>query len=243
MLESDSIESNLSTMWLSKGILKGETESLIVAAQDQALNTRYRERKIHKKHVNSKCRICHQFEETIEHITSDCPILAQKDYIERHDRVCIQLHYNLCKEYEIDVDADKWYEHKPKNTATTEDGETTILWNVPIRTDRTVEANRPDIILRRKGQTCLLIDVSIPADRNITKKEAEKKLKYKDLEIEISRMWKTKTKVIPFVIGATGAVSKEWTKLKNEIPGKHSLVVAQKSAVLGTARILRKVLS
>nr|XP_018908165.1 PREDICTED: uncharacterized protein LOC109037803 [Bemisia tabaci] len=127
----------------------------------------------------------------------------------------------------------------------TRDGETTILWNFPIRTDRTVEANRPDIILRRKGQTCLLIDVSIPADRNITKKEAEKKLKYiyKDLEIEISRMWKTKTRVIPFVIGATGAVSKDWTKLKNEIPGKHSLVLAQKSAVLGTARILRKVLS
>ena len=243
MLENDSIESNLSTIWLSKGVLKAETESLIVAAQDQALNTRYRERKIHKKHVNSKCRICHQFEETIEHITSGCPILAQKDYIERHDRVCTQLHYSLCKEYGIEVDADKWYEHKPKNTATTRDGETTILWNFPIRTDRTVEANRPDIILRRKGQTCLLIDVSIPADRNITKKEAEKKLKYKDLEIEISRMWKTKTRVIPFVIGATGAVSKDWTKLKNEIPGKHSLVLAQKSAVLGTARILRKVLS
>ncbi|XP_072152514.1 dynein beta chain, ciliary-like [Bemisia tabaci] len=52
MLEDDSIESDLSTMWLSKGVLKAETESLIVAAQDQALNTRYRERKIHKQLVN-----------------------------------------------------------------------------------------------------------------------------------------------------------------------------------------------
>lgn len=243
LLEGEPVASNLSTMWLSKGVLKGETESLITAAQDQALNTRYRDRKIHGRVRDSKCRICHQFEETIDHIISGCPILAQKDYIERHDNVCAQLHFSLCKEYGIVVDSDKWYEHKPKSISATANGETTIIWNVPVRTDRTVNANKPDIILKRKNQTCLLIDVSIPADRNITKKEAEKKLKYKDLEIEISRMWKTSTKVIPFVIGATGVISREWTNFKNELPGKHSLISAQKAAILGSARILRKVLS
>ena len=242
LLEEDRVESTLSTMWLSKGALKGETESLIAAAQDQALNTRYRDRKIHGRARDSKCRICHQHEETIDHIISACPILAKKDYIERHDRVCTHLHHNLCKEYNIAVETN-WYEHKPKAITATDDGQTTIIWNVPVRTDRTVPNNRPDIILRKRGQTCLLIDVSIPADRNISLKEAEKRLKYKDLEIEISRMWKTDTKVIPFVIGATGAVSKEWKKFKEEIPGKHSLVTAQKAAILGTARILRKVLS
>ncbi|XP_072152512.1 uncharacterized protein [Bemisia tabaci] len=242
LLEEDRVESTLSTMWLSKGALKGETESLIAAAQDQALNTRYRDRKIHGRARDSKCRICHQHEETIDHIISACPILAKKDYIERHDRVCTHLHHNLCKEYNIAVETN-WYEHKPKAITATDDGQTTIIWNVPVRTDRTVPNNRPDIILRKRGQTCLLIDESIPADRNISLKEAEKRLKYKDLGIEISRMWKTDTKVIPFVIGATGAVSKEWKKFKEEIPGKHSLVTAQKAAILGTARILRKVLS
>jgi hypothetical protein len=44
-------------------------------------------------------------------------------------------------------------------------------------------------------------------DRNVTKKEAEKILKYKDLTIEIQHMWNVKTKVIPVIIGATGTIS------------------------------------
>ena len=39
-------------------------------------------------------------------------------------------------------------------------------------------ANRPDIIKNKKEKTCTLIDVAIPADRNVVQKEAEKKLKY-----------------------------------------------------------------
>ena len=40
----------------------------------------------------------------------------------------------------------------------------------------------------------MLIDVAISGDRNVIKKEAEKVLKYKDLTIEIQRMWNVKNK-------------------------------------------------
>ena len=47
-------------------------------------------------------------------------------------------------------------------------------------TDREVTANKPDVIIKsKKEKTCILIDVVIPADRNVKRKEAEKKLKYK----------------------------------------------------------------
>jgi hypothetical protein len=47
-------------------------------------------------------------------------------------------------------------------------------------------ANRPDIIIKnKKDKTCLLIDVAIPSDKNVIQKEAEKKLKYKNISIEI----------------------------------------------------------
>ena len=66
-----------------------------------------------------------------------------------------------------------------------------------------------NIIIRdNEKRTCMLIDVAIPGDRNVIKKEAEKILKYKDLTTEIQRMWNVKTRVIPVIIGATGTISK-----------------------------------
>jgi len=83
------------------------------------------------------------------------------------------------------------------------------LRNQQVQVDRTTPNNKPDIVIRdnEKG-TYMLIDVAISGDRNVVKKEAEKILKYKDLTIEIQRMWNVKTKVIPLVIRATGTISK-----------------------------------
>ena len=53
----------------------------------------------------------------------------------------------------------------------------------------------------------MLIDAAIPGDRNVIKKETEKILKYKDLIIEIQRVWNVKAKVIPIITGATGTLS------------------------------------
>jgi hypothetical protein len=62
----------------------------------------------------------------------------------------------------------------------------TVLWNQGVQTDREVLANRPDIIVKYKeARTCLLSDVAMPSDRNAIQKEAEKKLKYKNLSTEI----------------------------------------------------------
>jgi hypothetical protein len=58
---------------------------------------------------------------------------------------------------------------------------------------REVTANRPDkIIKKEKEKTCILINVAIPADRNVIQKEAEKKLKRMSLCIEIQQMWNMK---------------------------------------------------
>jgi len=87
----------------------------------------------------------------------------------------------------------------------------------------------------------MLIDVAILRDRNVIKKGAEKILKYKDLTIEIQRMWNVKT-VIPVIIGVTGTTSNSFRKYVTKIPGKHEVKELHKTAILGTAHILRKVL-
>jgi hypothetical protein len=158
--------------------------------------------------------------------------------------VCAQLHFNICKETGVQLDKKHWYEHVPKSVETSQGGMVTILWNQQVKTDRTIPSNKPDIIIRdnEKG-TRMLLDVAISGDRNVIKKEAEKILKYKNLRIEIERMWKVKTRVIPVIIGATGTITISFRKYIRNIPENHEVKELQKTAILGTAHILRKVLT
>ena len=55
-------------------------------------------------------------------------------------------------------------------------------------------------------------------------------------------MWNAKSKVIPVIIGATGTTSKSFRKYVSNMPGKHEVNELQKTAILGTAHILREVL-
>jgi hypothetical protein len=82
--------------------------------------------------------------------------------------------------------------------------------------------------------------VAIPADRNVVQKEAEKKLKYESLCIEIQRMWNLKCTIIPITIGATGN-----EKLKEKFGSctrKSFDRFTTKTTILGTSHIIRKVL-
>ena len=94
-----------------------------------------------------------------------------------------------------------WYEHHPDPV--TDIGNITILWDFSIHTDRTIKANRPDIVIKDKnGKLCYLIDMAVPADCNIAVKIYDKLSKYKDLEIEIQKMYGMKVTIIPVVVGA-----------------------------------------
>ena len=64
--------------WLRKGNFKRETESLLIAAEDSALRTNLIKARIDKTQQNSKCRLCGDRDETINHIISECSKLAQK---------------------------------------------------------------------------------------------------------------------------------------------------------------------
>lgn len=234
------IDKENTVKWLTRSDVKGETESLIIAAQDQAINTKYHSRRILGQNVDSKCRICRESEETIYHVMSACPVLAQREYISRHDRVAKALHHKICQNHNIEVTR-KWYEHDPPQVINKD--HVTILWNQPVRTDRTILANKPDIIIKNtQNNMCFIIDVAIPNDYNMRDKEAEKTLKYRDLSIEINRMWKMKTEILPIVIGATGTVTKNLKETLQKLGGNIQMQQLQTIAVFGTAHIIRKVL-
>ena len=118
-----------------------------------------------------------------------------------------------------------------------------IMWDKTVLTDRTILANRPDLTIRNKNeQNCLIVDVAVPDDLNVLKKETEKRLKCKDQQIEISRMRNVKTKVVAVVVGALGIVSDNFNKRIEMIPGKPIAGDIQNIALNGNAHNLRKVL-
>ena len=109
-------------------------------------------------------------------------------------------------------------DHEPTTVIESNEFEVTILWDIPIHTDREINANRPDIVIKDKRERrCKIIDVTIPSYNNTSVKVVEKLFKYKDLEIEISRMWDMKTDATRVVIGAIGLEKRGLERCTNNI--------------------------
>ena len=133
--------------WLRKGNFKRETESLLIAAQDSAIRTNHIKARIDKTQQNSKCRLCGDRDETINHIISECSKLAQREYKARHDWVGKVIHWGMCKKLKFDH-ANKWYMH---NLAPVLENAThKLLWDFNIQMDHLILARRPDLIIINK---------------------------------------------------------------------------------------------
>ena len=129
--------------WLRKGNLKRETESLLIAAQDNAIRTNHIKAKIDKSQQNRKCRLCGDKDETINHI-SECSKLAQKEYKARHDWVGKVIHWEMCRKFQLDH-TNQWYMHNP--TPVLENDSHKLLWDFNIQTDQLIPTRRPDLII------------------------------------------------------------------------------------------------
>ena len=77
----------------------------------------------------------------------------------------------------------------------------------------------------------------------LLQKVFEKLSKYKDLEIEIEKMWHLKTKTLPVVVGALGLIRKGTADFIDKIPGSPSLSEVQTIVLNSTAHVLRRALS
>ena len=98
------------------------------------------------------------------------------------------------------------------------------------------------IVVDKVNKYCEIINFAIPYDSKTELKEQEKIEKYQDLRRELKKMWNIKVNISPIVMGAMGAIPKKLRKRLEQLGIKTRLVELQKSAILYTARILRKVL-
>ena len=145
----NNISHNKTWTWLRKGNIKGETESLLMAAQNNAIRTNHIKARLDKTQQNNKSRLCGDRDETINHIISECSKLAQKEFKTRHNWVGKVIHWEMCKKFKCDH-TNKWYMYNPAPVP--ENDTRKLLWNFDIHTDHLISARRPDLIIINKKE-------------------------------------------------------------------------------------------
>ena len=159
-----------------------------MAAQNSSLRTNHIKVRIDKMQQNSKCRLCSNWDETINHIISECSKLAKKEYKARHDWVGKVIHWEMYKKFKFDH-ANKGYMYKLAPVL--ENDTRKLPWEFDIQTDHLISARRPDVKIVKKNQKkqkiCKSFDFAVPADHRIELKWCERRYKYLDLARELKK--------------------------------------------------------
>ena len=90
---------------------------------------------------NSKCRLCGDRDETINHLISECSKLAEKEYKTRHHWMGKVIYRELCKKLKFDH-VNKWFMHNPESVLKNEWHK--ILWNFEIQMAHLISARPPN---------------------------------------------------------------------------------------------------
>ena len=119
-----------------------------------------------------------------------------------------------------------------------------LLWDFNIQMDHLIPARRPSLIIinNKKREFAKTVGFAVPADHRINLKECEKKDKYLDLARELKKQWNKKVTIVPIVIGALGTITKGLLKGLEDLEFGGRVETIQMTALLRTARILRRVL-
>ena len=226
--------------WLRNGDLKKEIEGMILAAQGQGLRINYVKFRMDHDCVSRKCRMCDDKNETMWHVIGECSKLAGTEYKRRHDNVARIIHRALCIKYGFST-AERWYEHNPGKVL--ESREVKILWDFSVQADHETEARKPDItVIDKTSRECHFIEITCPLDWSILERENFKVDKYQDLKREVAKLWNARPVVLPLVVGALGMVTNRLEGFIRKIGVDVSVGLLQKACLLGTTRILRRVL-
>ena len=118
-----------------------------------------------------------------------------------------------------------------------------LRWDFNIQTDHLILGRKPDlIVINKKKRICKIVDFDAPADHRINQKESEKKDKNLYHARELKKLWNMKVTIVPIVIGAWGTITKGLLKILEDLEVGGQVETIQTTALLRTARILRRVL-
>jgi len=106
-------------------------ESLIIAAQVQALSTCYHQWSIMKQPIDSKCRMCCKAEECTKCIVVGCTTFAPSEYTNRYNKVAAYIHQTIREHMRLQV-TDRYCENIPERVINVNGA--TIMWDILVIT-------------------------------------------------------------------------------------------------------------
>ena len=220
LLQEEHINRKTSLTWMKDSRLKGHTEAIVDAIQDQVVKTgTWRRTYIGQlKMISVESVMRKQKPYTIlqavaqnmrmHYILKDTTMWQNTYICLNNAQIIIIMWQNtyICLNNDLVKKNCEWYKYEPSPVLENENFK--ILWDFNIQTDKEIRANRPDIIfVDKREQTVMFIDVTIPNDHNMIEKKLEKIEKYTDLGIEIKELWNMqRVDIVPIVIGYTGVV-------------------------------------
>ena len=153
---------------------------------------------------DGRCRICFSRDETVEYLVAGCRVLANSEYLTRHNRALMILTVAWAKEYELIGEDTVWYKERWERGTALENGKAKLVWDFEFNLRKTNTSRRPDLILEdRESKKIWISDMACPKEQNIEAKRLEKRTKYTQSAYELrERRPGYKITVIPLIIGA-----------------------------------------
>ena len=248
MIDRDEgIDKQHSQQWLQDKYITSNFAAYAYAIQEQEIATKYLINKRQRDSgsppsVNNRCRLCKSNVEDITHIISSCPMMSSRYYLPmRHDPVAKAVFMSHLKKHVGEgVPFPNEHEFIEKHS------DYEYWWNVPIKTSTKLAHNKPDILIwNTEKKTCTVVEISCPADVNITKKSKEKLDNYAALLRNLQMLYhKYKFEMVPIIIGALGYVTNDLKANLEKLNFNDSEIKAisrklQTISVSGTVKIVK----
>ena len=186
----------------------------------------------------------------MQHILAGCTLLANHEYLKRHNHVLSIFAIEWCKVNGLIDENESWYNFNWKTGQVIEGKGKKVLWDFEFAARKTNSARRPDLILEENDEKRIwIVDMACPMERNIEKKKLEKLTKYQQLAFELREKRPNYIiKIVPLILGCCGGGINQLKMNIQKLINNERLVdkiicEMVKVALMDSESITRKVLS
>jgi hypothetical protein len=234
-----------SKAWHAKELMAAEYESMYFALYDQRVPFRDTLRSWANSFLPAPCRVCRKAPESQIHVLSGCGPLSMVQYKIRHDNVALSIHQQILRAFGADYNRRYWWKKTPPRSVQLPNGGY-LRWDPKLRTTSRLEHDHPDLLLNTPSGHLYIIEVTVCTDSAVATRHNEKMISYQRLADDLSRINRSRTRVLVFAIGTLGTVPEAIHDSLQVLATegiKISLPKLQRFAAIGSVRIAKEVLA